>query len=80
MPKGIPVGTLAIGEDGASNAALIAASIVANNNLIISICLPQGLIKAYSKAVSCSYLIKRACNIEGTKSGFGDRRDAREIG
>ena len=35
MPKGIPVGTLAIGEDGAINAALIAASIVANNNLII---------------------------------------------
>ena len=32
MPKGIPVGTLAIGEDGAINAALLAASIVANNN------------------------------------------------
>ena len=28
MPKGIPVGTLAIGEDGAINAALLAASIV----------------------------------------------------
>ena len=25
MPKGIPVGTLAIGEDGAINAALLAA-------------------------------------------------------
>ncbi|MDC0326867.1 5-(carboxyamino)imidazole ribonucleotide mutase [Candidatus Pelagibacter sp.] len=35
MPKGIPVGTLAIGKDGAINAALIAASIIANNNLII---------------------------------------------
>ena len=33
MPKGIPVGTLAIGEDGAINAALLAASIIANNNL-----------------------------------------------
>ena len=35
MPKGIPVGTLAIGGDGAINAALLAASIVANNNPII---------------------------------------------
>ena len=33
MPKGIPVGTLAIGEDGAINAALLAASIIGNNNL-----------------------------------------------
>ena len=32
MPKGIPVGTLAIGEDGAINAALLAAAIIANNN------------------------------------------------
>ena len=29
MPKGIPVGTVAIGKDGAINAALLAASIVA---------------------------------------------------
>ena len=29
MPKGIPVGTLAIGEDGAVNASLLAASIIA---------------------------------------------------
>ena len=35
MPKGIPVGTLAIGEDGAINAALLAASILANNNPVI---------------------------------------------
>ena len=35
MPKGIPVGTLAIGEDGAINAALLAASILANSNPII---------------------------------------------
>ena len=35
MPKGIPVGTLAIGEDGAINAALLAASIIANNNSAI---------------------------------------------
>ena len=32
MPKGIPVGTLAIGEDGATNAGLLAASIIANSN------------------------------------------------
>ncbi len=31
MPKGVPVGTLAIGQDGAINAALLAASIIANN-------------------------------------------------
>ena len=35
MPKGVPVGTLAIGEDGAINAALLAASIIANNNSIL---------------------------------------------
>ena len=33
MPKGIPVGTLAIGEDGAINAALLAASIISLNDL-----------------------------------------------
>ena len=32
MPKGIPVGTVAIGEDGAVNAALLAASIIAVSN------------------------------------------------
>jgi 5-(carboxyamino)imidazole ribonucleotide mutase len=32
MPKGIPVGTLAIGQDGAINAGLLAAAIIANNN------------------------------------------------
>ena len=32
MTKGIPVGTLAIGEDGAINAALLAAAIIANTN------------------------------------------------
>tara|TARA_B100001121_G_scaffold160918_1_gene140555 strand:+ start:33 stop:521 length:489 start_codon:yes stop_codon:yes gene_type:complete len=36
MPKGIPVGTLAIGNDGAINAALLAASIIANNNSAVS--------------------------------------------
>ncbi len=32
MPKGIPVGTLAIGKDGAINAALLASSIISLNN------------------------------------------------
>ena len=35
MPKGVPVGTLAIGEDGAINAALLAASILGINNISI---------------------------------------------
>ena len=32
MPFGVPVGTVAIGENGAKNAALYAASILANND------------------------------------------------
>tara|TARA_B100001250_G_scaffold363836_1_gene343443 strand:+ start:77 stop:571 length:495 start_codon:yes stop_codon:yes gene_type:complete len=32
MPKGIPVGTVAIGKDGAINAALLAASIISLND------------------------------------------------
>ncbi len=36
MPKGIPVGTLAIGEDGAINAALLAASIIGIDNPTIN--------------------------------------------
>ena len=38
MPKGIPVGTLAVGEDGAINSALLAASIIA-------ICIPKQIPK-----------------------------------
>ena len=37
MPKGIPVGTVAIGEDGAINAALLATSIIALSNQKIKI-------------------------------------------
>ena len=33
MPKGIPVGTVAIGKDGAINSALYAASIIALNDI-----------------------------------------------
>ena len=32
MPKGIPVGTLAIGEAGAANAGLLAAAIIATTD------------------------------------------------
>jgi len=36
MPAGIPVGSLAIGKPGAINAALLAASIIASNDEIVS--------------------------------------------
>ena len=32
MPAGVPVGTLAVGEAGAKNAALLAVSILSSNN------------------------------------------------
>ena len=35
MPKGVPVGTLAIGENGATNSGLLAASVLANNDPLI---------------------------------------------
>jgi len=36
MPKGVPVGTLAIGEAGATNAALLAAAFLANNDSAVA--------------------------------------------
>lgn len=36
MPKGVPVGTLAIGEAGAANAGLMAAQILALNDLALA--------------------------------------------
>jgi 5-(carboxyamino)imidazole ribonucleotide mutase len=36
MPAGIPVGTLAIGKPGAINAALLAASVLALNDLMLA--------------------------------------------
>jgi 5-(carboxyamino)imidazole ribonucleotide mutase len=36
MPKGIPVGTLAVGEHGAANAALLATSILALENATLA--------------------------------------------
>lgn len=36
MPKGVPVGTLAIGEAGAANAGLLAAAIIALENAAVA--------------------------------------------
>jgi 5-(carboxyamino)imidazole ribonucleotide mutase len=41
MPRGIPVGTLAIGKSGAANAALLAAAILANKYPPIAAALDQ---------------------------------------
>jgi 5-(carboxyamino)imidazole ribonucleotide mutase len=35
MPRGVPVGTLAIGKAGAANAALLAAEILAGNDAVL---------------------------------------------
>ena len=45
MPRGIPVGTLAIGEAGATNAGLLAAAIVALHDPTVA-----GKLDAYRKA------------------------------
>lgn len=37
MPAGIPVGTLAIGKAGATNAALLAAAMLANNDAALAV-------------------------------------------
>jgi 5-(carboxyamino)imidazole ribonucleotide mutase len=47
MPAGIPVGTLAIGEAGATNAGLLAAAILATNDLALT-----ERLKAYRAAQS----------------------------
>jgi len=49
MPAGIPVGTLAIGEAGATNAGLLAAAILALNDPALT-----GRIKAFRAAQSAS--------------------------
>ncbi len=41
MPAGIPVGTLAIGKAGATNAALLAASILANRHAAVKTALDE---------------------------------------
>jgi len=49
MPGGVPVGTLAIGEAGAKNAALLAASIVAQGDAAL-----DGRLTAWREALSAS--------------------------
>ena len=49
MPAGIPVGTLAIGEAGATNAGLLAAAILATNDEALA-----GRIKEFRAAQSAS--------------------------
>jgi 5-(carboxyamino)imidazole ribonucleotide mutase len=41
MPAGVPVGTMAIGKAGATNAALLAAAIVANSDKAVATALDQ---------------------------------------
>jgi 5-(carboxyamino)imidazole ribonucleotide mutase len=41
MPAGVPVGTLAIGSAGATNAALLAAAILANKHAAIGAALEK---------------------------------------
>ena len=41
MPAGIPVGTMAIGKAGASNAALLAAAIIANHDRAVATALDK---------------------------------------
>ena len=48
MPKGIPVGTVAIGEDGAINAALLATSIIALSDQKVKINLNKWRVKQTS--------------------------------
>ena len=57
MPKGIPVGTLAIGEDGAINAALLAAEIMAITNSSIKNSLKNWRSKQTKSVKSCLKII-----------------------
>ena len=54
MPKGIPVGTVAIGKDGAVNAALFAASIISNFDMKIK--------NNYWRKTSASMASYTSCN------------------
>ena len=45
MPKGYPVGTMAIGSAGAANAALMAAAILSLNNKDLAIKLDEWRLK-----------------------------------
>jgi len=49
MPRGFPVGTMAIGEAGAANAGLMAAAILANENEVLA-----ERLEAWREALSAS--------------------------
>lgn len=52
MPKGIPVATFAIGEAGAANAGLFAASMLANNDALLAQKLAEFRAKQTDKVLS----------------------------
>ncbi|HWU82668.1 MAG TPA: 5-(carboxyamino)imidazole ribonucleotide mutase [Methylophilaceae bacterium] len=52
MPKGIPVATFAIGEAGAANAGLFAASMLANNDSVLAEKLAQFRARQTDKVLS----------------------------
>ncbi len=54
MPSGVPVGTLAIGEAGAANAALLAARIVGQGNPAV-----REAVRAYARARTEAVLADR---------------------
>ena len=64
MPKGIPVGTLAIGEDGAINAALLAASIIGLSDLTVKnklnkVSIVMGSQSDYKTMIFCQNILKK---------------------
>lgn len=54
MPAGVPVGTLAIGDAGAINAALLAAAIIALNNDDVAASLKQWRAEQTARVLSSS--------------------------
>ena len=62
MPKGVPVGTLAIGESGAANAGLLAASIVALQDAKVA-----HAIDLFRKAQTDEVLAQSLDDADGTK-------------
>ena len=58
MPKGIPVGTLAIGEDGAINAALLAALLLL---IVIQLLKKRLIIGDYHKQDQLKKILNKKC-------------------
>lgn len=66
MPKGVPVGTLAIGEAGAANAALLAASILGLDDAAVREAV-RGFRGARTDEVLQSRTIKPAARVKRTR-------------